>query len=154
MRSDRKSLRFFLPIPSFFSTFTVQKASFVNEKNQNEVLTKTKMLMTEKEKEYRRERMVRSLTKCNLLTMGCKTTGQVARQLRMTAKELYRELQERDILYKSDGIWMLTPAYAFQNLLRYRYTLYYTLLGEEKVRVYPVWTEKGLKFLTEEFQDV
>ena len=86
--------------------------------------------------------------------MGCKTTGQVARQLRMTAKELYRELKERDILYKSDGIWMLTPAYAFQNLLRYRYTLYYTLLGEEKVRVYPVWTEKGLKFLTEEFQDV
>ena len=122
--------------------------------NQNEVLTKTKMLMTEKEKEYRRERMVRSLTKCNLLTMGCKTTGQVARQLRMTAKELYRELKERDILYKSDGIWMLTPAYAFQNLLRYRYTLYYTLLGEEKVRVYPVWTEKGLKFLMEEFQDV
>ena len=60
--------------------------------------------MTEKEKEYRRERMVRSLTKCNLLTMGCKTTGQVARQLRMTAKELYRELKERDILYKSDGI--------------------------------------------------
>jgi len=34
--------------------------------------------MTEKEKEYRRERMVRSLTKCNLLTMGCKTTGLVA----------------------------------------------------------------------------
>ena len=110
--------------------------------------------MTEKEKEYRRERMVLSLTKCNLLTMGCKTTGQVARQLRMTAKELYRQLKERDILYKSDGIWMLTPAYAFRGLLRYRYTLYYTLLGEEKVRVYPVWTEKGLKFLTEEFQDV
>jgi phage antirepressor YoqD-like protein len=112
------------------------------------------MLMTEKEKEYRRERMVRSLTKCNLLTMGCKTTGQVARQLRMTAKELYRELKERDILYKSDGIWMLTPAYAFRGLLRYRYTLYYTLLGEKKVRVYPVWTEKGLKFLMEEFLDV
>ena len=41
--------------------------------------------MTEKEKEYRRERMVRSLTKCNLLTMGCKTTGQVARQLPATS---------------------------------------------------------------------
>jgi hypothetical protein len=49
---------------------------------------------------------------------------------------------------------MLTPAYAFRGLLRYRYTLYYTLLGEKKVRVYPVWTEKGLKFLMEEFQDV
>ena len=124
-----------------------------NEKTKAKTKNNVK-LMTEKEKEYRRERMVRSLTKCNLLTMGCKTTGQVARQLGMTAKELYRELKERDILYKSDGIWMLTPAYAFRGLLRYRYTLYYTLLGEEKVRVYPVWTEKGLKFLTEEFQDV
>ena len=111
-------------------------------------------LMTKEEKMYREERQLRAIVECNLLTMGCKTTGQVARLLQMTAKELYRELKERDILYKSDGIWMLTPAYAFRGLLRYRYTLYYTLLGEEKVRVYPVWTEKGLKFLTEEFQDV
>ena len=110
--------------------------------------------MTKEEQMYREERQLRAMVDCNLLTMGCKTTGQVARQLRMTAKELYRELKERDILYKSDGIWMLTPEYAFRGLLRYRYTLYYTLLGEEKVRVYPVWTEKGLKFLTEEFQDV
>ena len=110
--------------------------------------------MTKEEQMYREERQLRAMVDCNLLTTDCVTTGQVARQLRMTAKELYRELKERDILYKSDGIWMLTPAYAFQNLLRYRYTLYYTLLGEEKVRVYPVWTEKGLKFLTEEFQDV
>ena len=48
MRSDRKSLRFFLPIPSFFSTFTVQKASFKPKRKM-----KTKKLMTEKEKEYR-----------------------------------------------------------------------------------------------------
>ena len=47
-----------------------------NNENKNEKQTS----MTEKEKEYRRERMVRSLTKCNLLTMGCKTTGQVARE--------------------------------------------------------------------------
>ena len=122
--------------------------------NNNENKNKKQTSMTEKEKEYRRERMVRSLTKCNLLTMGCKTTGQVARQLRMTAKELYRELKERDILYKSDGIWMLISKYTGLGLLRYRYSLYYTLLGEKKVRVYPVWTEKGLKFLMEEFQDV
>ena len=110
--------------------------------------------MTKEEQMYREERQLRAMVDCNLLTTDCVTTGQVARQLRMTAKELYRQLKERDILYKSDGIWMLTPAYAFRGLLRYRYTLYYTLLGEEKVRVYPVWTEKGLKFLTEEFQDV
>ena len=49
MRSDRKSLRFFLPIPSFFSTFTVQKASFVNEK-------KTKRSFNENPNAYDRER--------------------------------------------------------------------------------------------------
>ena len=48
MRSDRKSLRFFLPIPSFFRTFTVQKASFKPTRSFNENQTS----MTEKEKEY------------------------------------------------------------------------------------------------------
>lgn len=110
--------------------------------------------MTKEEKIYREERQLKAIVECNRLTTDCKTTATVARRLKITASELYRRLKERDILYKSDGIWMLTPAYAFRGLLRYRYTLYYTLLGEEKVRVYPVWTEKGLKFLTEEFQDV
>ena len=110
--------------------------------------------MTKEEQMYREERQLRAMVDCNLLTTGCLTTATVAKRLGMTAKELYRELKERDILYKSDGIWMLTPAYAFRGLLRYRYSLYYTLLGEKKVRVYPVWTEKGLKFLMEEFQDV
>lgn len=110
--------------------------------------------MTKEEQMYREERQLRAMVDCNLLTTDCVTTATVAKRLGMTPKELYRELKERDILYKSDGIWMLTPEYAFRGLLRYRYTLYYTLLGEEKVRVYPVWTEKGLKFLTEEFQDV
>ena len=45
MRSDRKSLRFFLPIPSFFRTFTVQKASFKRKRSFNE-----------KPNEYDRER--------------------------------------------------------------------------------------------------
>ena len=84
----------------------------------------------------------------------CLNRGCIPTKALLHSAELYRELKERDILYKSDGIWMLTPAYAFRGLLRYRYTLYYTLLGEKKVRVYPVWTEKGLKFLKEEFQDV
>ena len=110
--------------------------------------------MTKEEQMYREERQLRAMVDCNLLTTDCLTTATVAKRLGMTAKKLYRELKERDILYKSDGIWMLTPAYAFRGLLRYRYSLYYTLLGEKKVRVYPVWTEKGLKFLMEEFQDV
>ena len=92
--------------------------------------------------------------RCNLLTTDCVTTATVAKRLGMTPKQLYGRLKERGVLYKSDGMWMLIPKYTGLGLLRYRYSLYYTLLGEKKVRVYPVWTEKGLKFLTEEFQDV
>jgi len=110
--------------------------------------------MTKEEQMYREERQLRAMVDCNLLTTDCVTTATAAKRLGMTPKQLYGRLKERGVLYKSDGIWMLTPAYAFRGLLRYRYTLYYTLLGEKKVRVYPVWTEKGLKFLTEEFQDV
>ena len=110
--------------------------------------------MTKEEQMYREERQLRAMVDCNLLTTDCVTTATVAKRLGMSPKQLYGRLKERGALYKSDGIWMLTPAYAFRGLLRYRYTLYYTLLGEKKVRVYPVWTEKGLKFLTEEFQDV
>ena len=110
--------------------------------------------MTKEEKMYREERQLKAMVECNLLTTDCVTTGTLARRLKMKASELYRKLKERKILYHSDGMWMLMPEYTDFGLLRYRYSLYYTLLGEKKVRVYPVWTEKGLKFLTEEFQDV
>ena len=106
--------------------------------------------MTEKEKEYREERQLKAIVECNLLTTDCKATATVARRLGMTATELYRRLKERGVLYKSDGIWMLMPKYRFHNLLRYRYTLYYTLLGERKIRVYPVWTDCGVEFLEQQ----
>ena len=106
--------------------------------------------MTEKEKEYREERQLKAIVECNLLTTDCKATATVARRLGMTATELYRRLKERGILYKSDGIWMLMPKYRFHDLLRYRYTLYYTLLGERKIRVYPVWTPQGVEFLEQQ----
>ena len=46
-------------------------------------------------------------------------------------------------------MWMLAPKYTALGLLRYRYLLYYTLDGERKVRIYPVWTERGVAFLEE-----
>ena len=109
--------------------------------------------MTKEEQMYREERQLRAMVDCNLLTTDCLTTATVAKRLGMTPKQLYGRLKERGVLYKSDGIWMLTPAYAFRGLLRYRYTLYYTLLGEKKVRVYPVWTEKGVEFVKKEIEE-
>ena len=104
-----------------------------------------------KEREYREERQLKAIVDCNLLTTDCVTTGTLARRLQMTASTLYRWLKERGILYHSDGMWMLMPKYRFHNLLRYRYSLYYTLLGEKKVRVYPVWTKEGIEFLEHQF---
>jgi phage antirepressor YoqD-like protein len=103
--------------------------------------------MTEQEKEYRTERMVRAMVECNKLTMGCVTTGQVARRLKMSVKDLYKRLQELGILFKDSGMWMLAPQFTGLNLLRYRYMLYYTLEGEQKTRVYPVWTPDGVEFI-------
>ena len=51
-------------------------------------------MMTEQEREYRTERMVRAMAECNSLTLECKTTGQIARRLRMTVKQLYRRLED------------------------------------------------------------
>jgi hypothetical protein len=57
--------------------------------------------MTEQEKEYRTERMVRAMAECNSLTLECKTTGQIARRLRMTVKLLKQALEEK-IIEKTD----------------------------------------------------
>ena len=103
--------------------------------------------MTEQEKEYRTERMVRTMVECNKLTLGCVTTGQVARRLKMSVKALYRRLEELGILFKDSGLWMLTPQFTALNLVRYRYQLYYTLDGEQKMRIYPVWTSDGVEFI-------
>ena len=76
--------------------------------------------MTEKEREYREERQLKAIVDCNTLTIGCVTTATVARRLGMTATALYRLLNERHILFKSDGMWMLMPKYTKLGLLRYQ----------------------------------
>ena len=110
--------------------------------------------MTKEEQMYREERQLKAIVKCNLMTTDCVTTGTMARRLKMKASELYRKLKERKILYHSDGMWMLMPEYTGLGLLRYRYTLYYTLLGEKKLRVYPVWTKDGVEFVTTTMEEV
>jgi len=122
--------------------------------NKRERKQKTKELMTKEEQMYREERQLKAIVKCNLMTTDCVTTGTLARRLKMKASELYRKLKERKILYHSDGMWMLMPEYTGLGLLRYRYTLYYTLLGEKKLRVYPVWTKGGVEFVTTTMEEV
>ena len=103
--------------------------------------------MTEQENEQWRKRTLKATTECNQLTLGCKTTAQVAHRLGMSAKALFRELQERGILFRDSGMWMLEPEYIGLGLLLYRYMPYYALDGELKVRTYPVWTRRGQEFV-------
>ena len=110
--------------------------------------------MKEKETEQWRKKTLEATTECNQLTLGCKTTEQVARRLRMSARALFRELQERGILFKDCGMWMLEPAYVGLGLLLYRYTPYYALDGELKIRTYPVWTKRGQEFLEDTLCEV
>ena len=91
--------------------------------------------MTEKEREYREERQLKAIVDCNTLTIGCVTTATVARRLGMTASALYRLLNERHILFKSDGMWMLMPKYTKLGLLRYRYIPYCTMFAVAKQQV-------------------
>ena len=119
-----------------------------NNKRKQKTKTENEKTMTKEEQMYREERQLKAIVRCNLMTTDCVTTGTLARRLKMKACELYRKLKERKILYHSDGMWMLMPEYTGLGLLRYRYTLYYTLLGEKKLRVYPVWTKSGVGFVT------
>ena len=104
-------------------------------------------MMTEQEEKYREERMVRVMVECNRLTYDCLTTAQVARRVKMTAQQLYQQLKTMGVLFRDSGIWMLTPKFTGMDLLRYRYTIYYTMEGERKVRTYPVWTQRGAEYI-------
>ena len=106
--------------------------------------------MTKDELEYHNDCMLNAMVECNKLTYGCLTTSQVANRLGMTARELYRVLKDRKILFCDSGMWMLEPEYVGLGLLVYRYAPYYTLAGEFKVRTYPVWTERGADFVMNE----
>ena len=107
----------------------------------------TNLIMTEQEKDYWQKRTVDATTECNRLTLECKTTKQVANRLGMSAKALYKELEERGVLFKDSGIWMLEPEYIGLGLLLYRYSRYLSLDGEFMVRTYPVWTQQGVEFI-------
>ena len=55
--------------------------------------------MTEKEKEYRTERLLSAMKERNAETRNCLTTTELGRPLGMTASEVYKELCRLGILY-------------------------------------------------------
>ena len=103
--------------------------------------------MTEKEKEYRTERLLNIMKECNEQTRDCVTTTQLGRQLGMSARELYKELCRQGIMYYAQRKYLLCTKYMFRGLMMYRFFIYYSKDGERKMRMYPVWTQKGVDML-------
>ena len=87
-----------------------------------------------------------------LQSVDCLTTTQVAKELSMTADELYRWLIALRVLYWQSGDYMLYADYARQGFAKTRTYGRRDRLGIMHTYRYPVWTEQGRKFLHEVFQ--
>ena len=101
--------------------------------------------MTEHEKEYRLMRLVNAVKEKNETTRGCLTTAELGRPLGMTASEVYKALCRRGVLYYANRKYLLTEEYDFKELMMYRNFVYFSKEGERKLKLYPVWTKKGVK---------
>ena len=82
-----------------------------------------------------------------LQSADCLTTTQVAKELSMTAPELYRWLIALGVLYWQSGEYMLYADFARMSLSKTRTRSRRTRMGTWHTQRYIVWTEKGRKFL-------
>ena len=82
-----------------------------------------------------------------LQSTDCLTTTQVAKELSMTAPELYRWLIALGVLYWQSGEYMLYADFARMSLSKTRTRSRRNRMGTWHTQRYIVWTEKGRKFL-------
>ena len=78
-----------------------------------------------------------------LESVNCFTTTQIAKELNMTVHDLTRLLQERKVMYKQSGQYLLYADFARKGYARNRTHSYYDAEGEMHTRTYLVWTERG-----------
>ena len=87
-----------------------------------------------------------------LQSVDCSTTTQIAKEMCMTAQELYRWLIALGILYWQSGEYMLYADYARMGLAKTRTISIKNRLGICHTQRYLVWTEEGRKVLHQIFQ--
>ena len=85
----------------------------------------------------------RQIARQNVGSDSCLTTSELARELGMPVRRLYRQLVGEGVLRREDGRYRLTPDYEDMGLTRERTFHYYSLEGEKLERVYLVWTPQG-----------
>ncbi len=82
-----------------------------------------------------------------LESVSCFTTTQIAKELSMTVSDLTRLLEQRKVMYKQSGQWMLYADYARKGYAKSRTHKHYDAEGELHTRTYLVWTEEGRRFI-------
>ena len=79
--------------------------------------------------------------------VSCLTTTQIAKELSMSVYDLTRLLEQRKVMYKQSGQWMLYADYARKGYAKSRTKTYRDIEGDVHTRVYLVWTEEGRRFI-------
>ena len=80
-------------------------------------------------------------------SVSCLTTTQIAKELSMSVFDLTRLLEQRKVMYKQSGQWMLYADYARKGYAKSRTKTYRDIEGDVHTRVYLVWTEEGRRFI-------
>ena len=83
----------------------------------------------------------------NAPASNCMTATEIARLWGMDVKAFNNLLEREGIQYRENGSWHLTEELENLGLAEERHFMYYSLNGEQKSRIYLVWTLKGVEFL-------
>ena len=67
----------------------------------------------------------------------------------MKAPELYKLLRKEGVLTKDENGYWFCPRYDNTGLGLMRYFIYFDGDGDQCLKQYPVWTEKGVKLIKE-----
>ena len=87
-----------------------------------------------------------------LLSVDCMTTTQVANEIGMSWQELYRKLIAWGIVYWQSGEYLLYADYARMGLAKTRTFSRPDRLGVRHTHCYPVWTERGRRFIHKRYE--
>lgn len=80
-------------------------------------------------------------------SVSCLTTTQIAKELSMTVSDLTRLLEQRKVMYKQSGQWMLYADYARKGYAKSRTTVRRDIEGDMHTYTRLVWTEEGRRFI-------
>lgn len=73
----------------------------------------------------------------------------IAKELGMSAQTLNKKLNEKGIIYKCNGTWVLYSKYQNKGYTETKTTPYIDTLGRSCTSIHTYWTEKGRRFIHE-----